>query len=61
MGVQNLMDKGSFILPEAASSVAAEVDVLFYVILWGSIVIFSVMILIGVYFLVKYKRTDSLE
>ncbi len=59
MGVQNLMDKGSFILPEAASSVAAEVDVLFYVILWGSVGLFIAMIGLGVFFLFKYKRTAS--
>ena len=50
MSVQNLMDNGSLILPEAASTVAAEVDILFYVILWWSILLFIFMVGFGVFF-----------
>ena len=59
MGVQNLMDKGSFILPEASSSIAADVDVLFYVILWGSILLFIMMVGFGLFFVFQYRRSES--
>ncbi len=59
MNTQNLMNNGSFILPEAASSIAADIDGLFYILLWGSVAIFSVMVVIGIYFLVKYKRSGA--
>jgi cytochrome c oxidase subunit 2 len=59
MDIQNLMDRGSFILPEAGSSIASSMDFLFYVIFWGSLILFAIMCGIGVYFLVKYKRSAS--
>ena len=57
--VQSLMSKGTLVFPEAGSAVASSVDLLFYVIFWGSLLLFMVMVGIGVYFIAKYKRTDQ--
>ncbi len=59
MNTQSLMENGTMILPEAASSVASSVDLLFYVIFWGSCLLFFVMVGLGIYFIVKYRRTQS--
>ena len=54
--VQNLVSNGTRWFPEGVSTVSNDVDVLFYVIFYGSIAISLVMFFIGLYFLIKYKR-----
>ncbi|MES3629878.1 MAG: cytochrome c oxidase subunit II [Longimonas sp.] len=51
-------DSGSFWLPEAASTVAAEIDGLFYFVYWASAIIFVGVVAAMVYFAYKYRRRD---
>ena len=56
---ESLMGQGSFWLPRPATQIAQDIDTLFYVILWGSVLIFLVMFIIGLMFIIKYKRTGA--
>ncbi|RAP35811.1 cytochrome c oxidase subunit II [Candidatus Marinamargulisbacteria bacterium SCGC AAA071-K20] len=56
---ENLIQKGSFWLPRPATQIAHDVDTLFYTILWFSVAIFLAMFIIGLVFVVKYKRTST--
>jgi cytochrome c oxidase subunit 2 len=49
-------DKGTFWLPESASTVSGEVDALFYLVLWISVVIFVSVVAAMAYFVLKYRR-----
>lgn len=49
-------DKGTFWLPEGASTLAGEVDALFYFVYWISVVIFVAVIAAMVYFMIRYRR-----
>jgi len=51
-------DSGTFWLPEAASTVAAEVDGLFYFVYWASAIIFVGVVAAMIYFAYKYRRRD---
>lgn len=51
-------DSGTFWLPEAASTVAAEVDWLFYFVYWASAIIFVGVVAAILYFAYKYRRKD---
>src|SRR5690606_31233711 len=49
-------DRGTFWLPEAASTVAGDVDALFYFVYWISVVIFFLVVAVMTYFMIKYRR-----
>ena len=54
-------DKGSLWLPEAASSMAGEIDDLFYFTLGVSAVIFVAVLTAMVYFIIRYRRKKATE
>ena len=56
---QSLVSEGTFLLPKSTSTLSSNVDALFYFLFWGSTVIFIGMIIVAVWFLIKYKRTES--
>jgi len=50
---------GTFWMPEGSSTIAGDVDALFYFILWASVFFFLLIVGISVYFIIKYrKRAD---
>ena len=49
-------ESGSLFMPPANSTVAGDVDALFYFILYTSIVLFVIVISASAYFLYKYRR-----
>jgi cytochrome c oxidase subunit 2 len=49
-------DKGTIWLPEGASTLAPEIDSLFYFVSWVSLILFVGVIGMMVYFVVKYRR-----
>ncbi len=49
-------DKGTFWLPESASTVSGDVDSLFYLVTWISVVIFVLVVAAMVYFMMRYRR-----
>ena len=51
-------EQGTLWLPEAASTIAPEVDALFYFVLWTSVLIFVGVVVAMAYFAVKYRRKD---
>jgi len=51
----------SLIMPPANSTIAGEVDALFYFILYASIVMFALVIAVTAYFLIKYRRKGKIE
>jgi cytochrome c oxidase subunit 2 len=48
-------------MPDAMSTVASEVDSLFYFVLWTSTIIFALVIGAKVYFAFRYRRRDPHE
>ena len=54
-------EKESLIMPAANSTIAGEVDALFYFILYASIVIFFLVVAITGYFLIRYRRKGKAE
>ncbi len=52
---------GTFWMPPANSTIASEVDALFYFILYASIIIFALVVGLSAYFAIKYKRRDGVE
>jgi len=54
-------DKGTVWLPEAISSIAPEVDSLFYFVLWTSTVIFVAVMVAMTYFAFRYRRRNASE
>lgn len=56
---QSLVSKGTFLLPESASTLSSNVDSLFYFLFWGSVIIFVGMVIVGAWFAYKYKRTAT--
>lgn len=53
--------KGTLWLPPAESTLAPEIDGLFYFVYWISVVIFVLVILAMAYFTVKYRRRKADE
>jgi cytochrome c oxidase subunit 2 len=51
-----MIEKGSLIMPSASSTMAGEVDSLFYFILYASIIFFIIVVAVTAYFLVRYRR-----
>ena len=54
-------DKGSVWLPEAASTMASEIDGLFYFTYWVSVIIMVAVVAAMLYFIVKYRRKKANE
>ena len=54
-------EKESLIMPAANSTIAGEVDALFYFILYASIVVFAIVVAVTAYFLVRYRRRGKNE
>ncbi len=52
-------ESGSFWLPDAMSTLAPEVDSLFYFVVWASTIIFIAVIAAMVYFMVRYRRKSE--
>ncbi len=50
---------GTFWMPEGSSTVAGEVDALFYFILWASVFFFLLIVGLSVYFIIKYRRRED--
>ncbi|RAP32750.1 cytochrome c oxidase subunit II [Candidatus Marinamargulisbacteria bacterium SCGC AG-410-N11] len=55
----SLVSSGDIWFPEPLSTLAKDIDYLYYVTMWGSVIIFLGMFLISIYFLLKYRRTKS--
>lgn len=51
-------ENGSIWLPDAASTIAADVDPLFWFVLWTSTIIFAFVIVAGFIFALRYRRRD---
>jgi len=56
---ESLMGHGSFWLPRSASTVSDNTDLLYNVIMWGSTLLFIAIIAVGIYFVIKYRRTSA--
>ena len=57
-----MQDKGgSTWMPEALSTMAPEIDSLFYFVFWVSVIIFVAVMVAMFYFVVRYKRTHANE
>jgi cytochrome c oxidase subunit II len=54
-------ESGSFWLPDAMSSLAPEVDSLFYFVTWASTVIFIAVIAAMIYFMIRYRRRSEAD
>ena len=54
-------DNGTLWLPEGASTIAGEVDALFYFIYWVSVIMFIGVIGTMVYFMVAYRRRSEAD
>jgi cytochrome c oxidase subunit 2 len=50
---------GTFWMPEGASTMAAEIDWLFYLVYWISVVIFAGVVAAMIYFAVRYRRKSE--
>lgn len=48
-------------MPQGASTIAGEVDALFYFIFWASVFFFLLVIGLSVYFILKYRRREGHE
>ncbi len=57
----DILENGTFWLPEQASTIAAEVDWLFYFVLWASLIIFAGVVTAMIYFAWRYKRRHPEE
>jgi cytochrome c oxidase subunit II len=51
-----LLQSGTFWLPEAASTLAPEIDSLFYFVYWASLILFIGVVGSIIYFLIRYRR-----
>lgn len=51
----------SLLLPAARSTTAANVDSLYYALVWGSIFLFVLIVGTGLYFVMKYRRQPGDE
>ncbi|MFT5171279.1 MAG: cytochrome c oxidase subunit 2 [Candidatus Marinamargulisbacteria bacterium] len=57
--VESLMDNGTLWFPRSVSTVSDSVDLLYYVILWGSVIGFVGILLVCLYFTFRYRRSDQ--
>jgi len=55
------MGENGIWLPNASSSLAGEVDSLFWFVFWVSTIIFAMVVLAKLYFVFKYKRKSESE
>lgn len=49
-------DKGTLFMPPASSTIAGEVDALFYFIFYASVILFALVMASAIYFVVRYRR-----
>ncbi len=49
-------EKGTLYLPPPSSTIAGDVDALFYFIFYASLVLFAIVMMATVYFIFKYRR-----
>lgn len=49
-------DNGTIYLPPAGSTIAGEVDALFYFIFYASLVLFAIVVMSSVFFIWRYRR-----
>ncbi len=54
-------DKGTFWMPEQASTLAPEIDGLFYFVFWISVILFVAVIGAMTYFAIRYRRRGDGE
>lgn len=54
-------DNGSVWLPDAMSTVASDVDALFWFVFWTSTVMFAMVVAAKFYFMFKYKRQNETD
>ena len=59
MEKQNLITNGTFWLPEYISELSVNSDKLFYFILYGSVVLFVLIMIVILWFSWKYRRTET--
>ena len=52
---------GSVWMPEAATGVAREVDKLFFLIFWTSVVFFVLITIVMIYFIVRFRRRKGVD
>ncbi|MCF7805858.1 MAG: cytochrome c oxidase subunit II [Candidatus Marinimicrobia bacterium] len=52
---------GTFWMPQGSSTIAGEVDALFYFILWASVFFFLLVVGLSIYFIMKYRRREGRE
>lgn len=57
----DILAQGTVWLPERASTLAADIDWLFYFVLWTSTVIFAGVVIAILYFAWRYRRRDPEE
>jgi cytochrome c oxidase subunit II len=53
--------KGTFWLPPQASTTAAEIDAIFYFVLWTSLIIFAGVVFFMVFYAWKYRRRSAAD
>ena len=54
-------DKGTIYLPPAGSTIAGDVDALFYFIFYASLVFFAIVVMATVFFMYRYRRRGELQ
>jgi cytochrome c oxidase subunit 2 len=51
-----MAEKGTLYLPPPGSTIAGEVDALFYFIFYASLVLFAIVMMATIYFIIRYRR-----
>jgi len=54
-------EKGTLYLPPPGSTIAGEVDALFYFIFYASLVLFAIVMMATIYFIIRYRRRGEKE
>ena len=54
-------DQDSVWLPDAMSTIAPEVDALFWFVFWASTIIFAAVVIAKIYFVIRYRRRSEDE
>ncbi len=54
-------ENGTFWMPEANSTMAPEIDAVFYLVYWISVIIFVAVVAAMAYFAIRYRRKDENE
>jgi len=56
---ESLIEHGTLWLPRSASTFSNSIDSTFNIITWSSIFMFVCIVAVGIYFIIKYRRTPS--